>query len=233
MSIFPKVQSDDIVQVNDKFRIDATRSFVAKGEAAITLIEIEPEAGSGFVDVTSASQKDWFLDWEYSTDGAKVVSVRITTDGAPITVTKTVTAITEADDKLFSSDDDLIALESDILKYIPEGRNTFKYMHREAQNQILEYLNKISRRSAAGGTRLDKTNIFNVDEVRYWSKYTVYRLLYDDFSTSVGDFFQQRSERFLKEEEFWKMQAGIKLDLDSSGSADVEFDVTWRRLKRV
>ena len=233
MAIFPKVQSDDIVQVSDKFRIDATRSFISKDEAAITLVEIEPEGGSGFIDVTGTSLKDWYLDWEYATDGDKTVSVRITTDGAPSTVTKTVSCLTSASDKLFSDDDDLVALESDIMKYIPDGRNTFKYMHREAQRQILEYFNKISRRCSPDQARLEKGNIWNIEEVRYWSKYLVYRLLYDDFSTSVGDFFQIRSERFMKEEVFWRTQAGIFLDLDADGNADVEFDVTWRRLDRV
>ena len=88
MAIFGVLDFDPVVQVNDKIRLKAIRSFVSKDEAAITLVEIEPVAGNGFIDVTDADPNELFLDWSYATDGTAVVSLRITTDGAPVTVTK-------------------------------------------------------------------------------------------------------------------------------------------------
>jgi hypothetical protein len=78
MAIFGVLESDPIVQVSDKIRLKADRSFVSKDEAAITLVEIEPVAGNGFIDVTGSSSSDWYLDWSYSTDGTAVTSLRIT-----------------------------------------------------------------------------------------------------------------------------------------------------------
>ena len=60
MAIFPHIELEDIVQVNDRTRLSAIKSFVSKDEAAVTLVEIEPESGSGFIDVTGAKQADWF-----------------------------------------------------------------------------------------------------------------------------------------------------------------------------
>ena len=58
MAIFPNAELEEVVQVDDKTRLDARKSFVSKDEADVTLIEVEPEAGSGFIDVTGSSFKD-------------------------------------------------------------------------------------------------------------------------------------------------------------------------------
>ena len=110
--IFPKIECDLVVQVNDKFRINASKSYVPKGGLAIVKVEIEPEAGAGYIDVTGASpinSKNWFLDWEYATDGSKVVSLKVTTNlVGPVEqiVTLTVNCLLAAEDKLLSSDSD-------------------------------------------------------------------------------------------------------------------------------
>ncbi len=85
MAIFPNLKLEDIVQINDKTRLDASKSFTAD-EAAVTLVEIEPESAAGFIDITptvATNSKQYFLDWSYSgTSRTVTVSVRITTDGA-------------------------------------------------------------------------------------------------------------------------------------------------------
>lgn len=82
--IFPVLKLEDVVQVNDQTRLDATKSYKTPDEAAITLVEIEPELEAGFIDVTSSK----YLDYQYSSDGDKDVTVRITTDGVPTQLTK-------------------------------------------------------------------------------------------------------------------------------------------------
>jgi hypothetical protein len=217
--IFPKIECDDVVQVSDKFRIDASKSYIAKGSAAITLVEIEPEAGAGFIVVTGSpiAAKNWFLDWEYSTAGTKVVSVRITTNAAPVVRTASVVAVTAADDELFSDDADLVVIEHNVTKYVPEGRSTFKYLHREAQKQIFEWL-WINGYRGPENTRLGKTNVLSIDEVKFWSKYLVLRLLFQDLSNGPNDVFDTKSKLYEKSEHKWRETVGLKLDVNGDGT---------------
>jgi len=234
MAIFPFIEVGENEQVEDRLRISAVKSFAAKDEAAITEIEIEPESSSGFISVFNSNQKNWFLDWEYATDGTKTISVRITTDGAPITSTKDISILTEADDKLFSTDDDLFRFETEILEFVPQGRNTFKYVHREAQTQILEDLYRIGI-TDTDGDKLTKDAVIDIEEVRQWSRFLVLQLIFSDVSNSVGDIF------FLKREQYksWALEsrqkAIMKLDLNGDAILDSteSVDITWRRLNRV
>ncbi len=165
MAIFPFIEVGDVEQVDDKLRISGVKSFAAKDEAAISEIEIEPETSEGLISVFSSNTKNWFLDWEYATEGMKTISIRVTTDGAPITVTKTISILSVADDKLFSIDDDLFVFETEILTFVPAGRNTFIYEHRAAQIQILEDLYRIGITDIFGD-KLTKDSVVDVEEVK-------------------------------------------------------------------
>lgn len=232
MAIFPDLVSDKLVAVDDRLRLDATNTIKTPDEADITLVRIDP--GSGFIDVTGNSAKDWYLDWEYTTDGAKTATVEVTTDGAPVTKTLDITVISVADDKLFSDDQDLKSLETDIIKYLPKGRNSFKYAHREAQNQILQYFYKIGLVDV-NGDKLTKDAILDVEEVRFWSKYLTHKLIFMDLSTIPGDQFDIQSQRFDAEMNYWRHASQVKLDLNGDGNTDAQegADITWRRLDRV
>lgn len=236
--IFPKIQCDEIVQVNDKFRIDVSRSYISKGEAAITKVEIEAEAAAGFIEVTGSApitSENWLLDWEYATAGVKVITARITTDGAPTTKTFSVTALTEVIDKLFSDDDDLAAIETDILRYIPKGRNTFKYVHREAQREILEWLytNGYTRDDR---TRLTKDNVIDVNEIKFWSKYMVLRMIYEDISKQETDVFARKAKEYENDEHKWRQKSTTKFDLNTDGvqgeNESESFDFTSKSFVR-
>lgn len=232
--LFPKLILESTLQVGDKTRLNARQSYVSKDEAALTVVEIEPEAGAGFIDVFDASSKNWFLDYEYATDGAKVVTVRVDNGSTPVTSSFTINVLTEADDHLFSTDEDLVRLESDIMKYLPDGKSSYKNIHREAQLQILQYLYKIGIVDISGN-KLTKNAIVDIEEVRFWSKYVTHRIIFEDLSTSSGDFFQAKSERFGKEENEWRHASKVALDLNGDGTVDSTegVDITWRRLNRV
>ena len=219
MAIFGNLELEEIVQENDKTRLDATKSFVSKDEAAITLVEIEPEASAGFIDVTGTSFRDWFLDWEYSTDGTKTVSVRITTDGAPVTSTATMDVITAADDKLFSGDQDITALEPDILQWIRPGRNTFLDVHRKAQVLILDWINDLGVRNN-DLTRVSKDEIVDTEEVRKWSENLVLRLIFEGISNAVDDTFARKAAVYAAREAEAKNRAKIRFDADKDGVAE-------------
>lgn len=219
MAIFGVIHSDDKVQVSDKFRILASKSYVSKGESAITLVEIQPEADDDFIDVTGSSSDDWWLDWEYATSGTKVVTLRITTDGDAETFTKSITCVTAADDNLFSDDDDLSLIESDILRYLPDGRSTYKYMHREAQKNILEYLYTSGYRNSEG-ERIQASNFVDIEEIRHWSKWATIALIYWDLKTIEDDIWERKA---LKAEGMvQKYSSPVKLKFDYDGDGTIE-----------
>lgn len=197
MAIFGVLDFDPVVQENDKVRLKAMRSFVSKDEAAITLIEIEPFAGNGFVDVTNADPNEYYLDWSYATDGAITVSLRITTDGAPITITKDLAVVTEADDMLFSNDSDILKYETEVMDLLPDGYSSFNYQHRKSQQAILDWLTESGYR-ANGNTKITKDLILDMDEVRKWSEALTLQFIYNDNSNSVDDKFKEKSMYYEK-----------------------------------
>lgn len=200
MAIFGKLKVEPIVQVNDLTRINATDSVVSKGEAAITLVEIDPGDGTGFVDVTPApatKSSEYYLDWEYSTDAGSpyTVQVRITTDGAPQSFSESITVLSEADDNLWSNDNDLKLHEPDIDKWIINGRNTFKDIHRRAQTLILDHLDREGWRTM-DGSKITKAEILDTSEVKEWATYWALSLIYSGRSNAINDVFEQNANQY-------------------------------------
>ncbi len=172
--IFGNIELENVVQVNDKTRINCVKTFISKDESPITLCRIKPEASGAFISVGTTNQKDFYLDWQYATAGLKTITLEIT-NGTPIpvvtTFTKTIEIVTAATDKLLSTDSDLTGLEPDILKWIPQGRNTFLNVHREALKDILEWLDA-SRIWKTDGSKLSKDDLSVSDDLKQLSIYT-------------------------------------------------------------
>ena len=119
--IFPALSLETTLQVDDKTRLNASKSFVTNNET-ITNIEIEPEIGVGFISVFNTNPDKWFLDWAYELDGSKVVSVRVTTNLGDRIKTYDTDVLTKEVDALFSNDNDLYAYEPNLAKYLPLGK---------------------------------------------------------------------------------------------------------------
>lgn len=232
--IFGNLKLENILQVNDKTRLDARGSYISKGEADISMVEIEPEAGFGFIEVTGIVEDnqsdDWHLDWQYSVDGTKTVSVRITTDGAPQTFTKDIEVISEADDKLFSDDDELKQHEPDILNWTEEGRNSFKNVHRLSQDRILTYLDE-QRIHDYNGDKLTKASIIDIQEVNDWSKFQTLVYIFEGISNSSEDIFHEKAIRY--REQLMKARNRGILRLDRSGDGTVDTDKDMRSVRVV
>jgi len=219
--IFPKLEIEPIVQVNDKTRLSAVKSFADKSESAITKVEIDPDGSTGFIDVTGASSSDWYLDWQYSTDlGSPFsVSVRVTTAGAPVTYTKTITVLTEANDYLFSKDSDLVAFEPDILNYIPDGHSSFNFIHRRAQQLILDELDNMGLVDK-NGNRFVAKDLIDVQEVKEWSVFKVLKIIFQGLSERVDDEFDQKMKQYESLEAGRKDRARLRIDFDKDGILD-------------
>ena len=219
--IFPNLELEDTLQFGDRTRLSAVKSFITQDEAAVTLVEIEPSSGGGFIDVTGSGSEDWFLDWEY-TGGASItetVSVRVTTDGAPVTSTNTLELITPADDRLFSDDSQLTQQESDILKWVPDGRNSFLNIHRRAQELIIAFLDEQGY-TDVDGDPLTKEDIVRLDEVNQWSKALALSLIFQSQSNAVDDVFDRKSKFYGSEVLTHRHRSILRVDLNNDGEID-------------
>lgn len=225
--IFPLIETEPIVQVNDKTRLSAVKTFKSNDEAAITLVRIEPEAGNGFIDVTGAivNSKNWYLDWAYATDGDKVITLEVTTDGVAVTFTKTLTVILEADDKLWSTDDDLQLLEPDIMGWIRQGRASYKDMHRMSQKRILEWFDNIKVWDK-DGLPFDKDDVDTVmaaTDLKRISAYWTLESIFGGLSNKTDDVFfeKQKLYRALRKEQ-QADRSRIRVDYNKDGTQDVQ-----------
>lgn len=223
MAVFPVLEAESTLQIGDKTRLSGTKSFVSKDNVAVTLVEIEPEAGAGFIPVTGTSYKDWYLDWVYAGATRTVVASLRVTAGGVATTTKSVSLLTAASDYLFSTDADLVAIEPDILKWVPEGRTTFINVHREAQIKILDWLDEAGITNV-DGDRLTKDRLRDLDEVRSWSKYMVLSLIFRGIYNSVDDVFVDKAKFYASLAKDKSSRTKLRLDIDGDGATSVAED---------
>lgn len=213
--IFIKLKTDSVAQINDMIRLDASLSFVSPDEAAITLVRIKPSASDSFISVTSKK----YIDWEYDSSGTKTITVEITTDGLPVEKEFNILVLDEASDNLFSNDNDLQATESDILKWLPIGRNSWTFKHRNSRNTILEWLikNDITK---SDGSYFDSSDIFNIDEVRQWAKYETLMSIFENESNAVDDIYHAKMLRYRDMRNDARTKAKLTLDYNNDGALD-------------
>jgi len=214
--IFVQIKREKKAQVNDKTRIDANKSFVSGSIASIASIEIDPDGVVGYFDVTT----DGFLDWAYTTSGEKVVSCRVTDTDANQTVGAiTITVVSEADDNLFSSDDDLLAYEPDLYRYLQDGRSSFLDKHRRSQFEILDELDANLIRKD-DGSEYTAGDIVDIEEFRKYSTFKTLSIIYEGISNDVDDIFRNKANKYNERMIQAKKRAELKLDSDGDGDID-------------
>lgn len=237
MAVFPILKTESKVQVGDKIRLDASKTFISQGEFPITKVEIEAHTGDGFVDVTDLDQSQWFLDWAFLTDGTKTSTLRITTTdetGPTDFVTQTtldIEAVTAVDDMLFSNDNDLKVREHDILNWLPAGFSSWNHVHRQAQKNILDWLDEI-RIYKRDGTRYEAQDIFDKEQVRRISTLTTLRMIYWSISNATDDKFLEKYREYLKLETEAKNRNQLLVDFFGNGDP-VRQDLRTTTLLRV
>lgn len=229
MAIFGNIEVESVVQVNDKTRVNCSKSFVSKDEASITLVRIRPEASEAFVQVSGSPvlSRDFYLDWEFTSAGSKTITLELTTDGLPQTFTKTITVLSSADDCLYSSDADLVAIEPDITKWIPTGRNSFLNVHRAAQGLILDWLDSI-RVWRKDGSKLQKQDLKLTDDLKQVSIYTTLELIFMGISNKVDDVFLAKAREYRSKALDVKSRGRIQADFNANGTLDERENVDMK-----
>lgn len=219
--IFINCQRESVVQVGDKTRIDVSKSFVNGDD--LTDITIEPESGAGAVSVFSEDQKRWYLDWAYSTDGEKQITVEANDGVNTVSNIFTINIVSEADDNLYSDDSEIFSIESELSRYIPKGRNSYLNLHREAQSRILTYLDR-KRIWKADGEAYNKNEINLNGELNKWSLYETIFMIYTDLYIISGDKFKDKAEEYKKLRNFERDRAAIRVDVNGDGQFDNQQD---------
>lgn len=233
MAIFPNLILEDTVQTNDKTRLDATKSFVSKDEAAISLVEIEVEDSAGFVTVGAPGvSKNWFLDWQYASAGEKAVTCRITTDAGPVSASFTLNVVAASTDLLFSNDKDLVALEHDIMKWIPDGRNSFLNFHRKAQKLILAWLDENGHWDV-NGNRLTAAAFTEVEEANYWSAALCLQLIFSSISNDPNDVYSVKAKQYESMAISHRNRLVLRVDTDGDGTTNVNEGFNMKTLDLV
>lgn len=220
---FPQLTNEKLVQVGDKTRLDANGCFVNSGEA-IQNIEIEPFDGSGFVSVYDSDDEynhdeSWFLDWAYDTAGQIVVKVKVTTLTGDTTKEFNMEIISEEDDALYSSDNDLYPFEPTIKRYLPLGKNSFKYAHRASQSKIIAYLDE-HRIWKKDGTRFTKEDLVDKEEFRYWSIFQTLLIIFESSQLSGGDLFEEKRQQYEADMRSARSRGALRLDTNGDGVID-------------
>lgn len=194
--LFPKANIDSLVQVADMFRIDAQGSFFTNGEE-LTEFNIYPDfanAPTTVFNVLSDCPEDHYLDWAYETAGEYSIKVEMKTLSETKAITYTINVITEADDNLLSTDAMVYSYESELKKYLPFGRNSWKYLHRKAQEEILDYMYRNGIFNP-DGSKIEKSQLIG-DKLEKWSTFETILLIYQDIKTSNAEAFNEKLEDY-------------------------------------
>ena len=217
MALFPELKTDPVIQINDRVRLDASLSFSNAGDT-ITQVEIEAESGvSGYVDVTNADPTQWFLDWKYS-GASRQIQANCRLNGTDI-FSFDIQIFTAQDDYLFSEDKDILTIESELLKFLPQGRSSYLFQHRKARDLILDDFN-IQGVSDSEGNALTKEDFVNLNEVREWAAFKTLSIIYFDLSNSVDDVFARKAEMYKNRAFKSKDRAFVRVDRNNDGSID-------------
>ena len=235
--IFPKLTLETVLQVEDKTRLSAALSFVSSGN--ITDVLIKPELTESFISVFNTDQDKWFLDWAYTVDAIKTVTVRVEDDTPSFReITYESIVLSKEDDSLFSGDSDLIGYEHDILNYLPKGKNSYLYAHRKSQEIIIAHLDE-QRIWNQDGSRITKAQISAIvdDEIReqfrQWSTFQTMLVIYNSIKVSNDDIFEDKKKYYEALRDGARNRSALRLDLNKDTVIDSQsYDIRTVRMIR-
>jgi hypothetical protein len=236
--IFPKLNFEPVVQVEDKIRLDASLTFYSSDEV-VTDVLIEPETGVGFISVFHDDSDRWFIDYAYEIDELKDVTVKVIADsGEKIKVyTQGINVLSIENDALFSNDNDLFPIEPRLKSYLPLGKNSFLYVHRKAQERIMAYLDeqRIWKSDNSRFTKqdiIDSTDAEMKDQFKQWSIYQSLLIIFEQMQVSNDDIFEEKKREYMRLRDASRNRAQLKLDLDDDGDLEIINIRTTRLLRR-
>jgi len=234
--MFPSLSFERVIQADDKIRLDASLSF--SPDEIITDVEIKPSPTDTFISVFNSNSDKWLLDWAYEVDGVSTVEVRLTSASSTKTKSYDILVLTEDQDCLLSDDNDLVALEPTLKRYLPNGKNSFKYAHRVAQERIIAYLDeqRIWKADSERYTKQDLIDITDPDfkyQFKQWSIYQTLLLIFESLQLGADDIFQEKREGYELEMRQHRNRSSLRLDKDGDGVLDeIPYNIRSTRMLR-
>lgn len=224
--IFPVLECEKIIQVSDKTRLDAGKSFISGG-SQISKIEIDPENSGTFYELPVNDSGIWFLDWLFETPGATTVKLKITdTDLNEKEVAQDILVITESEDALFSNDNELEKYFTGVSDYLPRGKSSFKSIHREVQSLIINRLFKMGIKDE-DGKRMPPSAFLDNEEVRQWSTYLALEIIMQNLSNEPDDKWDRDAGLYAAKASRVSQKVMINLDYDLDGILDENEGVSF------
>lgn len=208
------LKTESIVQVGDLFTVDCSRTALASGDEVDS---ISLDIGEGFSEIfnkdTMPDSKHVFLVFDAA--GTKTLTVKAISGAGEKTTTRDILVLTEEEDRLFSSDEDLLLHEENIHSLLRHGKATFKNIHRLAQKEILRELNE-----KYPSKNLTKESLVKLEQVRAWSKYLTLHYIYESNIKSADDFHVEKSKTYYDLADFARNNVPISVDTDGDGKED-------------
>jgi hypothetical protein len=232
------LNSESIVRVGDKIRLDASPTTYVPVTPSITIasVTIKPEATAPVFNVTGSpvNKKGWFVDYFYSTHGVKTVTVEVTlSDSTVSTKTFSVTVLSEADDKLLVDDSEFRSLDFELMRFIPDGYSSWRHVHRRATAETLFFINAL-RLKRYDGQPLGFDEVNGSRLARQFATLTSLSLIYQQLSNKPDDKFYQRYLDAKKSLEQLKATPDWVFDFDGDGelTSNESADLLTGRLLR-
>lgn len=149
----------------------------------------------------------------------KLITLTVSGDDTDVVTTKVIEVVSEVADRLFSTDDKLRKHEADILKYLPQGRATFKDVHRRTQQLILAWLDTENYIDYFAD-KITLKRIGDISDVTEWATFMTLRLIFEGVQNAVKDVFEKKAETYQEREDFYRKRVVVKIDLNQDGIAD-------------
>jgi hypothetical protein len=199
--------------------VDDDNAFTIEAESAFDLVVND---NSLLTEMGFEAAED---EASYEGEAVETVNKEVTVtvvdgnDSTSHTKVETVQVISELADKLFSTDQKLRGHEYDIMKYLPEGRATFKDVHRTAQTLILAWLDTHGFIDNLGD-KLTVASFTDRDEVTQWATHMALRLIFEGVHNAKDDVFEKKAKKYQGLEDFYRNRATIKVDMNQDGATD-------------
>ena len=144
------------------------------------------------------------------------------TDDSAVETSKTfdVVVISEVADGLFSTDARLRKHETDIMRYLADGRASFKDIHRRVQILIVDWLNKEGHGDNLDN-RLTRKALLSVDDFGLWADYLALQLIFEDNRKAVDDVFAAKAKKYEAMAAVTRSRVAVAIDTNGDGVADV------------
>ena len=215
------LECDANAQTNEKVRISFDKSFLTPDEASpVTQVEVRADSSLPFVVLPNPTESQgWYLDWVYTAAGTYTYEAKITAGLNTGTQTGSIVVKTKAQENLFADDYMLIPQESDIMKWVPQGRSTWNFIHRRVKERILEELDK-SRIYNVDGTKITEAQILYVSEFKNWAIYMALGMIFQGISNNKEDVFIDKRKYYESKELEYREYAlnFLRLDLNKNGT---------------